>query len=240
MPQRNVKRAMELNDMWDEEWAAAWQQHQQELQRQQGVQQQAQSMQQDDGERTQQVLCATKYKAAVFSDGHRGKSVLYRLSQTRDGSNVLVYYDKPSGEQEPQIGQVQYYLKVDCRVAGESATPSQSDAADQEEGDVAEPDGSSSHSSIRTAVFAVMKHYKPASHAVTRLQADQVAEVLFESRIDDFVSSAAAPSGVLFVVPLDRIHAPVHVHRSEVGQQFRLTLVPLLGRSKRVLCKRPA
>ena len=84
-----------------------------------------------------------------------------------------------------------------------------------------------------------MKYFKPASKPVTKFDKPQVAEVLVEGRPDHFITSQAESDGVLREVPLQCIHSPVHVHTGPAEDAVRLTFVPVLSRSRRVVCKQP-
>ena len=227
------------------------QQAEQQLQQQAGLPHQ---QQQQGGLPQQQQLCILVHKEAVLSDGHKGKSMLFQKSQSRDGNHVLVY-EQTGGEERPRIGQVQYYLELQCRVTPAAAAAETQEAAGSSSssrmrdgtaavGNSSRAEGSSSSSSrlggssnsqcgssrfTASCWFAVMKYFKPASKPVTKFDKPQVAEVLVEGRPDHFITSQAEPDGVLRVVPLQCIHSPVHVHTGPAEDAMRLTFVLVLS-----------
>jgi hypothetical protein len=142
----------------------------------------------------------------------------------------------------PHVGQVQYYLEVQ-RVStapahrAAAASSGNTDGSNTDQGSNSPEEQSQLHSVKAAVAFAVMKYYKPASDPVTRFEHPQIAEVMFEGRPEQFQSNQSEPNGKLEVVPLQLIHAPLHCHRYQTHTGLeRMTFVPLLSRSKRVIC----
>ena len=194
-----LRRAMQNHGLWDAEWAGTW---------------------------AEQQTYATRFPAALLPDGCEITSLAYKRNKSRDGTNVLVYFEQGQG-QRPFVGQVQFFVRLE--------KPNQQVAEGEEDGEHdhggAGSSGSGSSSgpdqgdkgSGNSARFAILKWY-----SCRHRDEPDLADLLLEAREGDFLAGRGN------AVPLQLITSPVHVHRRPSAGDTWLSFVPVLGRSNRL------
>jgi hypothetical protein len=167
-----------------------------------------------------QPQLASMHYTAALANGQVVTSARYQRNRSRNGSRVLLAFETRGGQQRYAAAEVQYYLQL--------RQPAPTGAGDGASGGSSRSAGCSGGEKC-VAVIICYKTRQPRNEP-------DLATILLEAKHDDWERDSFGHVQ-LRAVPLDLIIAPLHTHTRRSAGQTMLSFVPVMGRSRRVVCR---
>jgi hypothetical protein len=165
---------------------------------------------------------ASLHTTAVLPSGQVVTSAAYGRSRSRNGSRILMAFETRSGQQSYTAAEVQYFVCV--RQTAPAGGVEDSGAAPSN------ADNPAAAAEICMAVILCFKTRQPRDEP-------DLATIMLEAKEGDWERDSAG-SLLLRAVPIDLIICPLHTHvRRPAAGQTLLSFVPVMGRSRRVICR---